>query len=409
MATPFSHLTYDLAVVGGGIVGLATAREYLNRYPGQRVVLVEKESRLAAHQSSHNSGVIHAGIYYKPGSLKARLGVAGHAATIRYCEERGLPYRRCGKVIVALDESEIPRLQTLYERGQQNGVAGLEMISSQRLRELEPHAAGVQAIYSPNTGVVDYAQVAHSFAADFRAAGGEIVTGCKVNRLISEAGRQTIAVTTSGDLRARRVITCAGLQSDRLSSSDDGERELRIVPFRGSYYTLRPDRRHLVNALIYPVPDPRFPFLGVHFTPTMDGEVWVGPNAVLAFAREGYRRGQFNPADLFDTLSYPGFWRLALRYWRMGAVEMFRDAVKTAYVTEARRYLPDLHAGDLLPGPSGIRAQALLPDGSLADDFRIRHTPGAIHVQNAPSPAATAALPIAAMIVDEAVGRFDPA
>jgi L-2-hydroxyglutarate oxidase LhgO len=406
MSPVFNRTRYDTAIIGGGIVGLATAREILQRYPALKLVILEKEAAVAAHQSGHNSGVIHAGIYYKPGSLKAKLSVAGHAAMLRFCEERDIPYRRCGKVIVALNNDELSRLHNLYERGQINGVQGLELIDGDRLRELEPHVSGVKAIHSPNTAIVDYAGVAQAYAQDIREAGGEIVTNCHVLELIRRDNHTTL-VTTQGHIDTRQLITCAGLYSDRISRSKEQSADFRIVPFRGSYYTLRPDRRHLVNGLVYPVPDPRFPFLGVHFSPTMNGEVWVGPNAVLAFAREGYRRSDINMQDLFDTLMFPGFWKLAATYWRMGALEMFRDYVKNAYVKTAQQYIPELHAAELLPGPSGVRAQALTVDGSLVDDFRFIHAPGVIHVQNAPSPAATASLMIGTMIADEAEKYFE--
>lgn len=406
MSSFSSDTTVDVAVIGGGIVGLATARELLQRNPVLKLVIIEKEASVAAHQSGHNSGVVHAGIYYKPGSLKAKLSVSGHAAMLRFCEERGIPYRRCGKVIVALNDDELPRLYDLYERGQTNGVKGLELIDGDQLREIEPHVNGIKAIHSPNTAIVDYAEVARVYAQDIREAGGTIVTNCEVLELVQRRNSTTL-VTTQGHVDARHVITCAGLQSDRISQSDNHEGDsVRIIPFRGSYYTLRPDRRHLVNGLVYPVPDPRFPFLGVHFSPTMSGEIWVGPNAVLAFAREGYRRTDINPADLFDTLTFPGFWKLAATYWRMGALEMFRDYVKNAYVKTAQQYIPELHAAELIPGPSGVRAQALTAAGSLVDDFRFVHAPGVIHVQNAPSPAATASLMIGAMIADEAETHF---
>ncbi len=393
----------DVAIVGGGIVGLATARALLKRHPDLKLIILEKEAAIVQHQSGHNSGVIHAGIYYKPGSLKAKLSVTGHAAMLRFCEERHIPYQRCGKVIVALNEGEVPRLLDLYQRGNTNGVQGLELIDAARLHEIEPSVNGVKAILSPNTGIVDYVKVAHAYADDVRAAGGEIVTNCRVIEVVRR-GNQTTLITSKGHLNANAVIACAGLHSDRLAHTGD---EVRVVPFRGSYYTLRPDRRKLVNGLIYPVPDPRFPFLGVHFSPTMRGEVWIGPNAVLAFAREAYRRSDVNLTDLMDTLTYPGFWKLAVKYWRMGALEMFRDYVKNAYVKTAQQYIPTLHAGDLLPGPSGVRAQNLTRNGALIDDFRFIHSEGIIHVQNAPSPAATASLMIGDIIASEAETRFD--
>jgi (S)-2-hydroxyglutarate dehydrogenase len=393
----------DLIIVGGGIIGLATARELLIQHPSLRITVLEKEADLASHQTGHNSGVIHSGIYYKPGSIKAKACVAGHREMINYCESRGIAYRLCGKVIIALDESEVPALNQLYERGVANGVQDLQLIDPPRLRELEPHVAGVKAIYSPHTGVVNYLHVAQAYADDVRASGGQIVTGCQVVN-IQQRGSESILVTTQGEFKTRFVITCAGLHSDRISG--EGE-SVRIVPFRGSYYRLRPEKRDLTRALIYPVPDPRFPFLGVHFTRLIDDDVLVGPNAVLAFAREGYNRWQINAGDLADTLTFPGFWRLARRYWKMGALEMYQDFVKSAYVQLARRYIPALEAADFLPGRSGVRAQALDRDGSLVDDFRIKCRENVIHVQNAPSPGATSSLMIARTIADQAQSQFD--
>ncbi|WP_376794532.1 L-2-hydroxyglutarate oxidase [Thermogemmatispora sp.] len=409
---------YDLIIVGAGLVGLATAREYLRRRPGLRLLVLEKEPGIAAHQSGHNSGVLHTGIYYAPGSLKARACVAGQRAMLAYCREHGIPFQLCGKVIVALTEEELPRLQALYERGKANGVQGLELIGPERLREIEPAAVGLRAIYSPNTGIVDYTKVAASLAAEIQQAGADLRLSSQVvglqpraDEVVVQIRCQTRTVPSQAgscqeELAARAVITCAGLYSDRLArlTGDDGG--LRIVPFRGDYYLLRPEKRHLVRGLIYPVPDPRFPFLGVHLTLRPNGEVWVGPNAVLAFAREGYGRWQIRPGELWETLSYAGFWHLARRYWRMGLAEIYRDYVKRAYVRQVQRYLPAVQEEDLLPGPSGVRAQALAPDGSLVDDFIIRRGQRVLHVQNAPSPAATSSLVLAQMIVDEAQAQF---
>lgn len=390
----------ELVVVGGGIVGLATAREYLLRHPGARVRVLEKETAIAQHQTGHNSGVIHSGIYYKPGSLKARLCVTGHAEMLAFCEARGIPYKRCGKLIVALDESELPRLYDLYERGKANGVRDLELIGRAQMREIEPYTEGVEALYSPHTGVTDFSAVARTYAEDIQAAGGEIVTATTVQQL-HERGDGVTVVTSQSEMEARTVITCAGLYSDRISGSKD----VRIVPFRGSYFRLSPHTEGMVNALIYPVPDPSFPFLGVHFTRTMNEDVLVGPNAVLAFAREGYARSRLHAGELGGTLAYIGFWRVARRFWRTGLQEMYRDYVKSAYLKTAQRYLPDLQSDDLLPGPSGVRAQALDADGGLVDDFKIKRTARVVHVQNAPSPAATSSLPIARYIVDQAEGH----
>jgi L-2-hydroxyglutarate oxidase LhgO len=410
-----SSRRYDVAIVGAGLVGLATARELLMRQPHLRVVVLEKDPVLASQQSGHNSGVIHSGIYYTPGSLKARACVAGHRAMLAFCQEQGVPFELCGKVIVALDEQELPRLEELYRRGIANGVQGLEMIGPERLRELEPYTAGIKAIYSPQTGIIDFVKVAHAYAHDIRQRGGEIITGCKVTTLHTK-GKQTLLLCTQTgtharnvqvEIEARYIITCGGLQSDKLSQMSGNNPSMRIIPFRGDYYVLRPEKRHMVRALIYPVPDPRFPFLGVHFTRRLDGEVWAGPNAVLAFAREGYLRWKINLKDVWEILGYQGFWKMASRYWKMGLAEMFRDYVKAAYVKELQRYMPELQADDIVPGPSGVRAQALAADGKLLDDFLIQHSENIVHVLNAPSPAATSSLVLAQMIVDEAQRSFD--
>src|SRR5256886_11134972 len=323
-------MLYDIAVVGAGIVGLAGARELLHRRPGLRRALVDKEHRIGVHQTGHNSGVVHSGIYYAPGSLKARLCVAGARELYAYCEERGIPTERCGKVIVATEESELGRLQALCERGVANGVPGLEMIGPERLRELEPHCAGIRALWSPATGIVDFWLVARSYALDAREAGGEVPTGRRLRRIRRLADR-VVLETPAGELEARRVVTCAGLQSDRVARLSGGAREPRIVPFRGDYWQLRPDARRQCRNLIYPVPDPAFPFLGVHATRRIGtGEVWLGPNAVLAFSREGYGRFDLRPLDVGSALLHRGFQRLAGRYWRMGAGEMWRGAPQPA-------------------------------------------------------------------------------
>jgi L-2-hydroxyglutarate oxidase len=411
-----SSSRYDLAIVGAGIIGLATAREFLLHQPGLSIIVLEKESAIASQQTGHNSGVIHSGIYYTPGSLKARACVAGHQAMLTFCREQGIPFELCGKVIVALNESELQRLEDLYQRGMQNGVQGLELVGPERMRELEPYAAGIKAIYSPNTGIIDFVKVAHAYAHEVQQRGGEIVTGCEVIALTSR-DKQTIvsirqhnkssAITTDTEIYARYVITCGGLQSDKLSQMSNKNGRIHIIPYRGDYYALRPEKRHMVRSLIYPVPDPRFPFLGVHFTRRLDGEVWAGPNAVLAFAREGYSRWQIKPKDLWEVLSFGGFWTMAAQYWKTGLTEMYRDYVKAAYVKELQRYIPELQSADLLPGPSGVRAQALADDGRLVDDFLIQHGENIVHVQNAPSPAATSSLIIAQMIADEARRSFD--
>lgn len=396
----------DVTIVGAGIVGLATARGLLRRYPALRLAVLEKETEIARHQTGRNSGVIHSGLYYAPGSLKARLCVEGAAALTRFCDERGIPYRRCGKVVVATEPAELPRLEDLHRRGITNGVRDLELIGPERLREIEPHAIGLQALYSPNTGIVDYARVAAAYAEDIRQAGGAILTGHEI-RAIARGSRSIRVETTVDPIETRFLVTCAGLYADRVAALSGAPREPRIVPFRGDYYILRPERRHLIRALIYPVPDPAFPFLGIHSTLRMDGSIWLGPNAVLAFAREGYRRWDIKPADLWDALSYPGFLALARTYWRVGLDEMVRDFSKKLFVRAAQRFVPELTPDDMVEGPAGIRAQALSRDGRLIDDFVIDEDGPVIHVRNAPSPAATSSLAIARMIVERVARAFD--
>ncbi|MHB8574011.1 MAG: L-2-hydroxyglutarate oxidase [Dehalococcoidia bacterium] len=395
----------DVAIVGAGIVGLATAMRLLERHPGLKLRLIEKEDRIAVHQTGHNSGVIHSGIYYTPGSLKARLCVEGSRALIRFCDEHGIRYDRCGKVIVATEPSELGRLDDLHQRGQANGVPGLEMVGPERLREIEPHAAGIRALYSPATAIVDYKQVAQAYANEIRQRGGEILTGHDV-RAIRRRHSGVLVETSKGEVPARYLVTCGGLHSDRLARMTGADADPRIVPFRGDYYKLVPGKRYLTNGLIYPVPDPSLPFLGVHFTKMIDGEVWCGPNAVLAFAREGYRKLGVNLRDDWETLSYGGFWRMARKYWRTGMSELFRDFNKGAFVRSLQRYVPECRAEDVVPAPGGVRAQALAGDGTLVDDFTVSVAGNAIHVRNAPSPAATSSLAIAGLIVERAEQTF---
>ncbi len=389
----------DIAIIGAGIIGLATAMEVLGRHPSLRLVMLEKESQIAQHQSGHNSGVIHSGIYYAPGSLKAQACVAGKNKLLAFCDTHGIPYELCGKVIVATDSEELPRLEALYQRGLANGVPGLEMIGPERLRELEPWAWGIRALYSPTTGIIDFSLVCRAYAQEVMSRGGTILTDHEVTAIEERADRYYLT-TPSGVIAARYVVSCAGLYADRLAKLTKAPDDPKIVPFRGDYYVLRPERREMVRGMIYPVPDPRFPFLGVHFTRRMDGEVWLGPNAVLAFAREGYRRTDLDPRDLVEALRFPGFQKLALKFWRTGWDEMYRDFSKAQFLKALQRYMPDLQMADLLPGPSGVRAQALSADGTLVDDFVVNHQGNSLHVRNAPSPAATSSLAIAGMIAD---------
>jgi L-2-hydroxyglutarate oxidase LhgO len=389
----------DTAIIGGGIVGLATARELQRRRPSARIAVIEKEDGVGRHQTGHNSGVLHSGLYYLPGSMKARTCVAGAAALARYCEERGIPIERCGKVIVARDDVELGALEELHRRGVANGVAGLAIVGRERLREIEPHVEGLSALHSPATAIVDFGRVAASLAADVQAAGGVIFTAHEVVA-VRETSRSVAVETTWGVLGAGRVIACAGLHADRVAALTGSARAPAIVPFRGDYGLLPPQRRHLVQNLVYPVPDPRFPFLGVHFTRRLDGEVWLGPSAVPALAREGYRRGAIGLRDGLATLTYPGFWRLASRHAAAGLGEMFRDASRRALLRSLRTFVPELELSDLLPGPSGIRAQALARDGTLVEDFVVEHKGRVVHVRNAPSPAATSSLAIAELVAD---------
>jgi (S)-2-hydroxyglutarate dehydrogenase len=396
----------DVVVVGGGILGLATARRLLLDRPGLRVLVVEQEREVATHQSGHNSGVVHAGLYYAPGSLKARLCREGKAELEAYCAARDIRIDRVGKLVVAVGDDELERLEALRLRATANGVPGLEVVGPERIRELEPHAAGIRALWSPTTSIVDFAEVARAYAADVRASGGSIETATRVIGIDDRDGTVVVR-TTMGDREARVVIACAGLWADRVAAMTRDDRDApRIVPFRGDYYTLTQDARPLVRGLIYPVPDPRFPFLGVHFTRRVDGNVWAGPNAVLAFKRTGYRRRDVSLPDLAATLTYPGFVRLARKYLRTGLAEMWRDWSKGAFLRELQRYLPELRGDQIAFGPSGVRAQALARDGSMVDDFDFGGSRRVLHVRNAPSPAATASLAIGGVIASNAMERL---
>jgi L-2-hydroxyglutarate oxidase len=383
---------YDVAVIGGGIVGLATARALLDGH-ARSVVVLEAEDRLAAHQTGHNSGVVHAGLYYRPGSLKARLCAEGREEMLRFCAEHGVSGERCGKVVVATRPSELPLLDELERRGRANGLSQIRRLDPRGLRELEPHADGIAALHVPESGIADYTGVALALAEDVRERGGEVRTGARL--IATEVrGRELVAETTGGDVRCRILVACAGLQSDRVARLCGDEPGLRIVPFRGEYYELAAERRYLVRNLVYPVSDPRFPFVGVHFTRRVDGTVEAGPNAVLAFRREGYRRTQLSLRDTADMLSYGGFWRLTRAHWRMGAEELVRSLSRHGFAQALRRLVPEVTADDLRGTGAGVRAQAVAPDGSLLDDFRIVRGRRTVHVLNAPSPAATASLAI---------------
>ena len=389
---------HDFAVIGGGIVGLSTARSLLRRYSGAGVLVLEKEAGWARHQTGHNSGVIHSGVYYKPGSLKARFSKEGGERLVEFCREHGIAYEICGKVIVATEPEEIPSLRNLYERGVKNGLE-VEKMGPEELKELEPHATGIAALKVPSTGIVDFVGVTTAFAKMVAREGGELRTGAEVTD-ISETGDRVELRTRGESFRARVLVNCAGLHSDRVAALSRVEAGAKVVPFRGEYYELKPERRYLVRNLIYPVPDPNFPFLGVHFTRSVEGGVEAGPNAVLGLAREGYKKTDLNARDLAETLSYPAFWRLVGRNWRTGAGEIWRSLSKKAFVRGLRRLVPEVEEDDLVPTEAGVRAQALMKDGALMDDFLIVEGERSVHVLNAPSPAATACIPIGESIAD---------
>ncbi|MFD5055758.1 L-2-hydroxyglutarate oxidase [Streptomyces tendae] len=393
-----------IGIVGAGIVGLATGREIALRRPGTRVVVFEKEQQVSLHQTGHNSGVVHAGIYYPPGSLKADLTVRGVALLREYCQDRELPYREIGKLVMAVRQDELGRMENLYERAKNNHVPDLRRVSKDEIKELEPNAGGIAALHSPRTAITDYPAIAREFAKDIADAGGEVRLGFPVTGITNVPGGIEVA---SGQQRLKvdRLILCAGLQSDSVARLAQDKQEPRIIPFRGEYMLLKPDRTHLVRGLIYPVPDPRYPFLGVHFTPRVDGTVEVGPNAVLALAREGYRLTKVSPKDLLGLAAYPGSWKMAAQHWRTGVKE-YRGSLSTkVFMRDAGRYVPGVGAGDVIRGGAGVRAQALDRDGTLVDDFRIHRVGRITAVRNAPSPAATASMAIAEHIVGAVFGE----
>lgn len=389
----------SVGIVGGGIVGLAVGRELALRRPGLQVVVLEKEGRLGAHQTGHNSGVVHAGLYYRPGSLKAELCTRGRLLLRDYCADRGLPYEECGKLVVAVDPSELGRFEALERTARENGVPGLRRLDATGLAEVEPEATGLAALHSPATAITDFVAVAEALAADIRASGGEVRLATPVTGVRRSGGRLEVAIA-SGVQRFDRLVLCAGLQSDRVGRSADGADGPRIVPFRGEYLSVVPEKRGLLRGLVYPVPDPRYPFLGVHFTRRVSGELEVGPNAVLALAREGYGRADVRWRDVRDVATWPGSWRMAARHWRTGVREVRGSLSVRAYLRDAQRYVPAIGPDDVVRGRCGIRAQAVDRDGALVDDFRIHQAGGVTSIRNAPSPAATSSLAIAGHVVD---------
>jgi (S)-2-hydroxyglutarate dehydrogenase len=396
---------YDIAIIGGGIVGLASANALLDQNPRRRLILVEAEPRLASHQTGHNSGVIHSGLYYKPGSLKAQLCVAGREAMYLFCREHGIAHERCGKIVVATEQEELPRLQELHRRGEANGLRGMRWLAPDEIREYEPHAAGIRGLFVRETGIVDYKAVARKLGQMASERGCEVKTTARLTACRPSSNR-LILETNAGEFQCDALVNCAGLQSDRVARMCGVDPGVHIIPFRGEYYELNASRQSLVRNLIYPVPDPRFPFLGVHFTRMVGGGVEAGPNAVLAFMREGYRKTDFRMTDVLDVFGYRGFWKMASRYWKTGAGEFWRSLSKNAFVSALQRLLPDLKPEDLQPGGSGVRAQAVDPDGNLVDDFRVIRAQRMIHVLNAPSPAATSSLSIGKAVASMACQHF---
>ena len=402
---------YDLAIIGGGILGLATALKITAAHADVKLLLLEKEAELARHQTGNNSGVIHSGLYYRPGSLKARLCVSGRRELMAFCDEHDVPYEICGKVVVATSAAELPRLDELQRRGEANGLKDLAIIGPERLKEIEPHATGIKGLYVPETGIVDYRKVAAAYAGKVRDANGDIRLSQRVVGIL-DRGAEIVLQTSGGDYRTKYLINCGGLQSDILAQltsigrnqSDDEEH--RIIPFRGEYYKIAAEREYLVKNLIYPVPDPTFPFLGVHFTRMARGGVEAGPNAVFAYAREGYRHSDISLPDLWRTLSFRGFWAITGKYWQTGFGELYRSLSKKAFVRALQKLLPEIGASDLVPGGAGVRAQAVSASGALVDDFIIRQNQRAIHVLNAPSPGATASLAIGQQIYQMAEKNF---
>ncbi len=404
---------YDVAIIGGGIIGLSTAMQFAENNPKTKLAVLEKEPHLAMHQTGHNSGVMHSGIYYRPGSAKARMCVSGKKALLEFCDQQGIPYDICGKVILATRKEQLPELEALLQRGRENGVENLELIGPERLKEIEPNATGLMALYSPNTGIIDFGKVAQAYALRFQTQGGAILTSTALEH-VTQKSDGLILGTSSGEFFCKHLINCAGLYTDRLAqltaeenlAKSSAEITHQIVPFRGEYYKLNETRRHLVRGLIYPLPDSKLPFLGVHFTRTVHGEVEVGPNAVLAFAREGYRMFDVNLQDLWQTLTYRGFWAMAHAHWKAGLNEYHRSFSKGAFVRALQQLVPEVKSHDLIPAGRGVRAQAVSSSGQLIDDFVISQGPRAIHVINAPSPGATASLAIGRRICDIAAKTF---
>ena len=401
-----NKMNYDAIIVGGGIVGLATAHRLLEAKPKLKVLLLEKEPKLAAHQTGNNSGVLHSGLYYKPGSAKAQCAVQGLQQMVAFCRQHGIAHEQCGKIVVATEKSELEQLENLWQRGNANGLQGLRKLGPEQIREIEPHAAGIAAIHVPQEGIVDYPAVCEKLGELIRKAGGEIKLSARVEKIISDGSTQAIK-TSAGDFQARLVITCGGLHADRLVRAAGQKPSAKIIPFRGEYYIIRKERQHLVRNLIYPVPDPKFPFLGVHFTRLIHGGIEAGPNAVLAFSREGYKWSNVNVRDLAESISFPGLWKFLAKYPSLCGYEIYRSLSRAEFTRSLQKLVPEIRAEDIERGGAGVRAQAMTPDGRLVEDFHFEEAQGMLHVVNAPSPAATAALAIGRRICDRVLGRMD--
>jgi L-2-hydroxyglutarate oxidase len=399
-------MLYDVIVIGGGIVGLATALRLKEQKPTIRIVVIEKENEVAAHQTGNNSGVIHSGLYYKPGSLKAKNCIEGYHQLLDFCKQEDIPYDLCGKIVVATRKEQLPILDNLFERGQQNGLQNLKMLNAEEMREIEPHVKGLKAIKVPQTGIIDYKLVSQKMADKIRSLDAEIRLGERVSSISEVAGRSTV-VTNKGSYEGKLIVNCAGLYSDKVAQMTEKEPiDIRITPFRGEYFELKPEKQHLVKHLIYPVPDPNFPFLGVHFTRMINGGIEAGPNAVMAFRREGYKKLDFKFSELWETLTWPGFQKVAVKYWQTGLGEMYRSFSKGAFTKALQELIPEIQADDLIPGGAGVRAQACDRTGGLLDDFAIIENKQAINVLNAPSPAATSALSIGNAVSEMVLKRL---
>ncbi len=398
-------MKYDVAIIGGGIVGLATAYRLLEAKPQLKILLLEKEPKLAQHQAGRNSGVLHSGLYYKPGSAKAKLSVSGLQQMIAFCRDNGVAYEQCGKVVVATDENELPRLETLWERGNANGLQGLRKLNPQQIKEIEPHCTGLAAIHVPQEGIVDYTAVCEKLGNLIRKNGGEIVLNARVEKVVTENGEKIIE-TTAGNFHSKFAVACGGLYADRLVKASGQKPASKIIPFRGEYFKIKKERQSLVRHLIYPVPDPKFPFLGVHFTRLIHGGIEAGPNAVLAFAREGYTWTNINIGDLLDSIGFPGLWKFLARYPSLWSYEIYRSLSRAEFTRSLQKLVPEIRSEDLEPGPSAVRAQAMTPEGNLIEDFHFEEGPGILHVINAPSPAATASLAIGSKISEKVLTQL---